>query len=181
MIAYHGSNSNFRKFRIHKSLVNSEASARNEGLGIYFSTNIDVAKSYGKYLYIMEINDKAILDFRKISVCKAFIYNICKEVFKRTGADISWGFNIQNVASYLYEARIAISNVHNELWLLLDSNEDFYKRYGETQIERIRLALKMANKEILKAYTFNYHIPNIGIIKDVSDNVVRIIKKERIA
>ena len=180
MIAYHGSNSNFKKFRIHKDLVKSDSTLRNEGLGIYFSTNIDVAKSYGKYLYTIGINDKVLLDFTNKRVCTSLIYNVCKEVYKSTGADISCALDVNDIADYLHTGRVAISGLHREIWLLLDSNEEFYKRYSDSQRERICTALKLANKKALKAYMFIYQIPNIGVIKDASDDVVRILKKERI-
>ena len=48
MIVYHGSNSNFKSLRISKSLVKHNSTLLNEGLGIYFSTDKEVARSYGK-------------------------------------------------------------------------------------------------------------------------------------
>lgn len=65
MIAYHGSNRNFKKLRISKQLVQRTSTELNEGIGIYFSTNKRVAESYGNYVYILEINDKYFKDFRK--------------------------------------------------------------------------------------------------------------------
>lgn len=44
MIAYHGSDSNFKTFRLSKSLVKHNSTLENEGLGIYFSTDIEMEK-----------------------------------------------------------------------------------------------------------------------------------------
>ena len=58
MVVYHGSNSNFKKLRISKDLVKRESTKTNEGMGIYFTTDKEIARSYGKYIYTIEINDK---------------------------------------------------------------------------------------------------------------------------
>ena len=43
MRVYHGSSHNFKKLRIDKHLVNYESTLLNEGLGIYFSTDFEIA------------------------------------------------------------------------------------------------------------------------------------------
>jgi len=83
MIAYHGSNSCFKNLRIHKSLVKSSATALNEGLGIYFSLDRDVASSYGKYMYTLEINDNYIKDFRVLAVCKKYVADLIRYIYTR--------------------------------------------------------------------------------------------------
>ena len=88
MIAYHGSNSNFRQLRIAKSLVKHTSTLDNEGLGIYFSTDKEVAKSYGKYLYTLEINNKYFRDFRNIKTCRQYLALLSQEVYKRFKIDI---------------------------------------------------------------------------------------------
>lgn len=82
MIVYHGSNSNFRTLRISKNLVNHKSTITNEGLGIYFSTNLDVAKSYGKYIYTLEINDKVLIDFRSRGNCRRYLAKLANIFIK---------------------------------------------------------------------------------------------------
>lgn len=79
MVVYHGSNRRFKSLRISKSLVNGRGSLENEGLGIYFSTDRDVACSYGKYVYRLYVNDKVLKDFRK-EVCMS---TVCSFYFKQ--------------------------------------------------------------------------------------------------
>lgn len=75
MIVYHGSNSNFKKLRIAKSLVKHQSTLENEGLGIYFTTDKEIARSYGKWIYSLEIPDDMI-DFRnKKSLHKIYQYD----------------------------------------------------------------------------------------------------------
>lgn len=88
MLVYHGSNSNFKQLRISKSLVNIESTLTNEGLGIYFSTNKEIASSYGKYLYTIDINDRILLDFTKRQICERFINSITNEVYKKHGFNL---------------------------------------------------------------------------------------------
>ena len=46
--------------------------------------------------------------------------------------------------------------------------------------ENIYRKLRVILKKKLKVYLFSSDIPDIGIIKDVSDTVVKIVSKERI-
>lgn len=177
MIAYHGSNHNFKSFRISDSLVNRQSTRENEGIGIYFTTDISIAKSYGKYLYTIEINDEYLIDFRKKQNCKIYVNNIRKYIKEKTGIDISIYINLMNVVNYAYCGGIAIWGIPREIELLLDSTESWYK-LQQSKIEKVYSLLKGYSKKNLRAYMFNYHIKNTGVIKNVDSNIVRIIKKE---
>lgn len=179
MIVYHGSNSNFKKLRISKSLVKHTSTELNEGLGIYFSTNREVASSYGKYIYTLEINDKLFRDFRKKAECIKYIMEYVKYIKANVGIDIRSYVNLNNIADYMYYGGISIANLSREISLLLDSCEKWYsKDVTETKRKKTITLLKKYNKESLYAYMFNYNIKDIGVIKVVDDNVVRIINKE---
>ena len=91
MIVYHGSNSNFTKLRIAKSLVKNSSTLENEGPGIYFSTDKSVAKHYGKYVYTLDINDKYFLDSRNAVICKKCLYSIDWNR-QQLGGHITWSF-----------------------------------------------------------------------------------------
>lgn len=176
MIVYHGSDSNFRKLRISKDLVKHRSTLDNEGLGIYFSTDIEVAKSYGKYVYTLEINDNYFLDFRRRTVCRLYIGKLAQYVYKNIGVDILSYFSMEQLADRMYWGGQTISGVGKEISLLLDSNEAWFG-LPKTKIEKVLRILKSWDKKMLKSYMFNYHIKNIGVIKDVSEDVVRIIEK----
>lgn len=177
MIVYHGSNSNFKSLRINKKLVKRKSTLENEGLGIYFSTDINVATEYGKYIYTLEVNDSYFLDFRKKKVCESYIQKIVASIYNKIGIDISVYINLYVTITYLQCGGIAISGLGRELYLQLDSNSDWYS-LPKTKIDAVYRMLRMFDKNCPKVYMFTYHIKNIGIIKDVSDDVVRIICKE---
>lgn len=178
MIAYHGSDSNFKTFRLSKSLVKHNSTLENEGLGIYFSTDIEVAKSYGKYVYTIEINGKYLSDFRKQSVCTSYLSKVIKEVYDKTGLNISLYVNMDIIGMYMLSGGIAISKIGKELQLNLDSNFDWYQ-LPKSKIETVYRLLRAVDKNCPKAYLFTYHIKNIGVIKDVSEDVVKIVRKEQ--
>ena len=178
MIVYHGSNSNFKKLRISSSLVQHESTKTNEGLGIYFSTDKEVARSYGKYIYILEINDKYFVDFRNRTKCRLYVAKLAQSIYKELKVDILEYINIEETADRMYWGGLAISGVGREVYMLLDSNENFYQ-LPTTKIERIYQILRAYDKKHLYAYMFNYHIKNIGVIKKVDDNIVKIINKEQ--
>lgn len=178
MIVYHGSNSCFKKLRIHKSLVKSSATALNEGLGIYFSLDKDVAESYGKYMYTLEINDRYLRDFRMESVCRKYVADLVKHVYKQEKINLFNYFDAASLVMYIYNGNIAISGVGREVYMLLDSNENWY-RLGQDTIDKVYKILEKYDESNLYAYLFNYNIRNIGVIKKIDDNIVRIVSRQR--
>lgn len=179
MIVYHGSNSNFKNLRISKSLVKNNSTLENEGLGIYFSTNRSIAESYGKYVYTLEINDKYVSDFRNINTCELYLLHIVKNIKQVTGIDIRNFLDLKDTVTRMCCGGLAITGVGRELYLLLDSVESWYISVSSRDIERVYRLLRLTDNKLgVKAYMFTYHIPDIGVIKDVSDNVVRIVNKE---
>lgn len=178
MLVYHGSNSCFKNLRIHKSLVKSSATALNEGLGIYFSLDKSVANSYGRYLYTLEINDKYVKDFRVKSVCKKYVANLVKYIYSQEKIDISKYFNINSLVEYIHTGNIAVSGISREVYMLLDSNEYWYN-IEQDKIERIYKILENYDKNNLTVYLFNYNIPNIGVIKKIDDNIVRVVSRDK--
>ena len=179
MKAYHGSDSDFKKLKISKNLVKRGSTKTNEGYGIYFSTDIEVAKSYGQYVYMLEINDEYLLNFKSIKVCRRYLYNIRLEIKKKYNLDIADYIKLEEVAEYMKLGGLSICGTGRELYRMLDSNYKWYQDVSNTKIENVYRLLRNYDKKHLKAYTFNYHIPNIGVIKDVSEDVVRIVKKEQ--
>lgn len=178
MIVYHGSNRNFKKLRIAKELVRTQSSLVNEGMGIYFSTDKEVAKSYGKYIYTIEINDRCFLDFRARGRCRIYLGKLAQKIYKELKIDILDYINLEETADRMYWGGLAISGVGREIYLLLDSNEKWYKEVCKSKIERVYQILRTYDKRNLQAYMFNYHIKDVGVIKTTDENVVRIVSKE---
>lgn len=179
MIVYHGSNSNFKTLRISKSLVNCTNTLDNEGLGIYFSTNMKIAESYGKYIYTLEINDNYMLDFRNSDVCDWYLGQVIRYIQKKAKINILNYISLKNTSTMLRNGAIAVAGIGREIYLLLDSEERWYNEVSKTSIQRVYSMLKALDKKsMVKAYMFTYHIPSIGVIKDVSPNIVKIVNKE---
>lgn len=178
MIVYHGSNSNFKKLRIAKELVRTQSSLVNEGMGIYFSTDKEIARSYGKYIYTIEINDRCFLDFRARGRCRIYLGKLAQKIYKELKIDILDYINLEETADRMYWGGLAISGVGREIYLLLDSNEKWYKEVCKSKIERVYQILRTYDKRNLQAYMFNYHIKDVGVIKTTDENVVRIVSKE---
>ena len=176
MIVYHGSNSCFNKLRIHKSLVKHNSTLLNEGLGIYFSTDREVANSYGKYVYTIEIQDKYFKDFRLKAVCRDYIKKLIKYIYKEEKINIAYLIDVKILINYIYYGGVGIYNVGREVHMLLDSNEEWHIGISESKRNRIYKLLKNYGKNSLHAYMFNYNIKNIGIIKDV--NIATILSRE---
>lgn len=182
MIVYHGSNSRFRTLKISKSLVKYESTKSNEGIGIYFSTDKNIADSYGKYVYTLEINDNYFVDYRNKSNCIKYVKSICSYIKSKEKVDINNYIDTNKLADYLYFGGIAFIGACKEVYLLLDSNEQWYNDIDEKKQQRIYKLLSTYDKNHLVSYMFNYNIKNIGVIKKLQVNgedVVRILDIEK--
>lgn len=180
MIVYHGSNSNFKKLRISPKLCKHSSTVTNEGYGIYISTTPDVALTYGKYIYTLEINDDYVIDYRKKTECRKLINQIVLYIKKECNVNINPYLknSLERTIDNLYLGGLGISSICNELTLVLDSLSEWYETVPNYKIEKVYRKLKNYNKTHMKVYLFNYHIKNIGIIRDISDDVVKIIAKD---
>lgn len=177
MIVYHGSNANFKKLRIAKSLVHHSTTFENEDMGIYFSTDRKVAESYGHYVYKLKVNDEVFWDFRKEKDCALWLNHIADRVFLETKIYLFEFLNPRIIIQDMLDGSVAFFNLGDRtIYLYLDSDENWYRYTTETQRQKIYRVFRKCDKE-LKAYMFSYCINNIGIIKDVSNNTVQIIEK----
>ena len=179
MIVYHGSMHCFKKLRIGKALVDKRSTMDNEGYGIYFSTDRRTAETYGKYLYTLEIDEDYFKDFRNIDVCKAYVNDLTKYIKKKTGINLSKYVRLYDTVKRIRYGGLAISGVGREISLLLDSNENFYNDLSESKRNRLFQILRAYDKKHLDVYMFTYHIPNIGVIKNLNPDVVKIISREK--
>ena len=107
-----------------------------------------------------------------------YVNSLFSKINKETKIRIANYTNPLEIAERLYLGGLSISGVGREVYMLLDSNERFYQ-LPKYKIERIYQMLRACDRKPPKVYMFNYHIKNIGLIKDVSDDVVRIVNKEQ--
>lgn len=180
MLVYHGSSHRFEKARIVKKNT-KDSSKLNEGYGIYFSLDYEVAKSYGLYVYTLELNPKDVIDFRKKSVCKSFLNKIIKEVQTKFGVNIVPYVDFNYLLEALYDAQIGVIDTGRQIALYLDSNENYYNKHQDKVEEIEEFLYNAVVKKLLgnKAYLFNYNIKDVGIIKN--EDIVRVVKREKMA
>ena len=177
MIVYDGSSHIFKVLSLVKKNTR-ESSLLNEGLGIYFSSDRNIASSYGRYLYSLNVSDKLVWDFRGKRHCNALVNNFGTTFSKRWGIHL-WRFvDPVSLVEYLHEGNIAIVGLAEEVRQLLLSSEQFCMMY-QGKIESISTWLGHWTG-YPSAYFFPYSIKDCGVIKDVSPDVVKIIGKEKL-
>ena len=177
MIVYHGSDSNFKKLRVSKDLVKHRNGFDNEGLGIYFSTDVEVAKHYGKYIYTLEVNDNYFIDFRDTRGVVSYISKLEQLIEKEVGINIIQYFNVELVMNVVCSGALPVSLISQEIYSQLHSNLEW--RRLQRPEDKIYNLFKLFSKDSLKVYMYSYNIPNTGVKKDVSDDVVRIVSKQK--
>lgn len=181
MIVYHGSSANFGQLRVGKRLVRNSSSLTNEGMGIYFSLDKNVAKSYGKYLYTINI-DASVIDYRLAVNSKLYIEAIRNYIIHKFGVDISNYIDYNAISWFVQSGVVGVQGLPVEIMLCLDSKGEFYADVNQNVIDEIFKVLmseRIIKREFAKwntAYIFPYNIPDCGIIKDV--RYAHIINKE---
>lgn len=185
MIVYHGSNSNFRQLRIEKRLCKTKQESLNEGYGIYFSTYSDVAKSYGKYLYQLELNDKFVMDFRNKDTCEKYVNRLMEDIYIKFKVDARTLRTYKEVVKGLACGKIEIDRLGSELAIEIDNDYGLYEKYIDSMSikkhENLIRYIERLDGKYLKAYTYpSNEIRGVGIIKDVSTDVVKIVKKTKL-
>ena len=152
----------------------------NEGLGVYFSTILDVAASYGKYIYIIEVNDRVVYDFTKRKVCERFINAIAAEVYLKCGVnirDILGSEAVNSLTTYMHCGGISIYGLDREINLLLDSTEEWYTSYSESRRRSVLSCVSKYIKNQLLVYLFTYNIKDVGIIKRLDPSYVKLVQR----
>jgi hypothetical protein len=179
MLVYHGSDSNFKQLRIAKSLCKRGSTVHNEGYGIYFTTDLEIAKSYGKYVYILEINDTVLHDFRRKNECTTYVSKLVTMLRKETNINLFEYIDVQGLIDRMYWGGLKIFDISTEILNLLDSTEKYYRATTETHRKKVASVLRRYTKNTLKAYLFTYSIKNIGVIKDVDPSIVKIVSRQQ--
>ena len=173
MIAYHGSNHKFSNLKIDRSNVNWDRE-HEHGLGIYFCTDKHTAQRYGKYLYVLDINDKYIKDFRNELHCIMFIDNLVNEVFKVTGVDLSNYINLNKLIYCMLTSELCIGTIYSDF-----DHELYYsekaKALSKTKLNEINRAIRVYCKKELEVFLFESDEPITGLITKIDANTVRLV------
>lgn len=181
MLVYHGSNHCFKQFRIDKKLVNSQSTLDNEGLGIYFSTDRKVAESYGRYLYTIDLDESVVLDFRKRVVVHSYLTGMVRRASQAIKKPLCLREEtLQNIEKYILQGSVAVSGIAEEVALSLDSEEDWYTKYTESERKKVLKELKAFEYNRLNIYLFPYNIKGCGVMKRLEARFYRIVNRERI-
>lgn len=179
MILYHGSYHNFdfpNMSQIKK--YSKESSLLNEGHGLYCTTMPEVAKSYGKYIYEINVDTKDVKVFNSYSGVQYYIERIIIFIKEKNNVDISPYININNIAAYVVSGKIGLCNIGREIDKILDNSESFYNRYGSVY-EFVHNSLRLWDKEYLPGcYKVECSIPNTFIIKDFT--LIKRIRKVKV-
>lgn len=179
MIVYHGSNHNFRTLRLCPKYT-GQSTKENEGVGIYFSPNRQVAESYGKYIYTLDVSDDTMIDFRKEYDTAKYVNRMLMAIWNKTKVDIWKYLDVPSIVESVVNGDICISDLgERDIYLILDSTEAWYTDgLPEWKRQSVYRVLRQEDQK-LQVYMFPYHIKDIGVIKDVSTDVVKIVGKER--
>lgn len=160
MILYHGSMRKFDRFSISKSLVNGSVENLVEGLGVYMTSDYDLASTYGDTIYTIEVNNNSISDFTNINYIKRLLNNIELEV----GIVLDDYFNVDDMILDVKDGFISTTLLYKEICDQLDSSEAFYFDFQD----RITYEDDCIFKEIEKS--FFHHINDIFKYYDKSYN-----------
>lgn len=179
MILYHGSYHNFdfpNMSQIKK--YSKESSLLNEGHGLYCTTMPGVAKSYGKYVYEINVDTKDVKVFNSYSGVHYYIVDIILFIKERNKVDISPYININSIAAYVVSGKIGLCNIGGEIEKILDNSEPFYNRYGSVS-EVVYNSLRLWDKKHLPGcYKVECSVPNTFIIKDFT--LIKGIRKVKV-
>lgn len=137
MIVYHGSNGRFKSLRISKTLVRSRSTELNEGIGIYFSADKNVAQSYGKYTYTLEINDKYLRNFKLKRDCVRYVTELRKFIKDKEKVDLATYVDLNRLADHMRFGGLCIFDIGREIYITLVNNEHWYSKVSEKKQERV--------------------------------------------
>lgn len=107
---YHGSNANFKTFDYSKIRTHGTS----EGIGFYFTNNIEVAENYANngYLYSVSFNGKKSLSSTKKTITKTMLKKYLKALEKHL-KNSGEGFGILD--NYNDVERLGVERVVNEV------------------------------------------------------------------
>lgn len=177
MIVYHGSNHVFKTLRIVKS--NERAStSENEGSGIYFSRDVEVARSYGKWLYTLKINNTALKDWRIKYNVSNYISILNKGVYNKFGIYLPGYFDMKQLILCTYTGGRKICELYKEIALLLDSCENWHLCVSNKTKNDVIKEIKRWNDSFATVYFFPCNIKDCGVAKILSEDIISIVSRE---
>lgn len=149
---YHGSNVKFNKFDLNK--IGSNVGTSGAGAGLYFSSSIEEAITYGKYIYVVDfesLNLKKTLSNFKRTLNKNQIITILDQILNETKGDENY---YQNYDEYTYQnyknkTNIKLKNdISNEIFesLINSTDTEIISSFINSGSIRIPTLLNVLNK-----------------------------------
>lgn len=114
---YHGSPVKFNKFDISK--IGSNTNCSGAGIGFYFTTSIEQALSYGKYIYVVDFEKlklkKSLSNFKRTLNGNQIIY-ILDSIFKITKGEENYFENFDDYQwnDYVNESKLKLKQTINQ-------------------------------------------------------------------
>jgi hypothetical protein len=179
MIVYHGSDRSFKELRIDSRLAVRATSSTEEGYGIYFSLDRETASKYGKYLYTLDVSERIGVVWNNLGA-RRFVVSLYDEVLEETGRYIGKFMNTERLINHIADGSVFINRLHEYIKYKLSNNPSATKVWSKTTINKVSEQVRRVIRKYVKAYVFTSIVPNTGILKDVSADVVQIVKKERL-
>lgn len=179
MILYHGSTKDFDKFEIAEKHLSTKIENLIEGMGIYFSDKKEFAKSYGSYIYTVELDENDCWDFTNPKTMPMFIDKVAKKV----------NFPIMNFLSkdsfeWILNGNLSIRRFSREIMLQLDSTETFYEVLGNKDSEELFEEITIEYEKLLYSKRFfkyfDTSFQTVIYLCTNGENTVKIISKERV-
>ena len=179
MILHHGSTKDFDKFEISEKHLSTKIENLIEGMGIYFSDNKEFVKSYGNFIYTIDMDNNDCWDFTNPETMPMFIDKISEKV----------KFPILNFLSpnsfeWILNGNLSIRRFSREIMLQLDSVETFYEVLGNRDSEELFEEItKEYEKLLFSKRFFKYFDASFKTVIYLCTNkedTVKILSKERV-
>ena len=181
MIVYCSSDMLDRQLKIPLSLKHDDIEQLKEGLGVYFSLKKSDVMHSGKFVYTVELNDRAIIDFRKRSVIENYLMKMITDVAVKYKVDLLRYFTLPEMVDNIDSGCISIDNLANSIVYIITHNEQLVKSMTAQTLSEMCNYIKFFKTHNAHAYFFKDKNKNIGVIKNTRPEIAKIVKVERIA
>jgi len=178
MLLYHGSPKEFKRLRVHKDLCRHDIqTVLPEGIGIYMTNKLEVAKSYGEFVYTLEVKDSTLIDMTYWEGINQ-VFDLLRNFMIRHRFDFDDYIEAkvaQRIIEGIVYGVIPCTGLDRELSLCFDSNAKFYEDYND--IETITELLEEANRKVLEMYVMKYNDTSLGVVYIAKNpDLVKILK-----
>lgn len=170
MIVYYGSSKHFTNIKDLLDINDPNCNGV-EGVGVYISTNIEIARTRGSYIYRIDLRNEYIKDFRNPGFAEDSISALCMIPANITGRTLPPDIRAELVESIL-TGNSVIGTLDQELLERLECYDWWYDEVTQRQQEEVSFHLSETIKRYTKVYTFSEgSLGNkfvVGVIKDLN-------------